>query len=62
MADDAAAFDAARAEAYSTPLDKIDVSLQDRFVTTPSGPSSSAFAARTRSTTALRASLGLIGQ
>ncbi|HEY2750028.1 cytochrome P450 [Phenylobacterium sp.] len=33
MADDAAAFDAARAEAYSTPLDKIDVSLQDRFVT-----------------------------
>src|SRR5512146_2169943 len=33
MADDAATFDAARAEAYSTPLDKIDVSLQDRFVT-----------------------------
>ena len=34
MADDAAAaFDAARAEAYSTPLDRIDVSLQDRFVT-----------------------------
>jgi len=33
MADDAAIFDAARAEAYSTPLDKIDVSLQDRFVT-----------------------------
>ncbi len=33
MADDATAFDAARAEAYATPLDKIDVSLQDRFVT-----------------------------
>jgi cytochrome P450 len=33
MADDAAIFDAARAEAYSTPLEKIDVSLQDRFVT-----------------------------
>jgi cytochrome P450 len=33
MADDASAFDAARAEAYSTPLDKIDVSVQDRFVT-----------------------------
>jgi cytochrome P450 len=33
MADDAAVFDAARAEAYSTPLDRIDVSLQDRFVT-----------------------------
>ncbi|HEY0647962.1 cytochrome P450 [Phenylobacterium sp.] len=33
MADDAAAFDAARAEAYATPLEKIDVSLQDRFVT-----------------------------
>jgi cytochrome P450 len=34
MADDAAAaFDAARAEAYSTPLEKIDVSVQDRFVT-----------------------------
>ncbi len=32
MADDAI-FDAARAEAYSTPLDKIDVSVQDRFVT-----------------------------
>ena len=32
MADDAI-FDAARAEAYSTPLDQIDVSLQDRFVT-----------------------------
>ncbi|HEY1414633.1 MAG TPA: cytochrome P450 [Caulobacteraceae bacterium] len=32
MADDAI-FDAARAEAYSTPLDKIDVSRQDRFVT-----------------------------
>jgi cytochrome P450 len=33
MADDASAFDAARAEAYSTPLEKIDVSVQDRFVT-----------------------------
>src|SRR4030095_3569482 len=33
MAYAAATFDAARAEAYSTPLDKIDVSLQDRFVT-----------------------------
>jgi cytochrome P450 len=33
MADDASIFDAARAEAYSTPLDKIDVSVQDRFVT-----------------------------
>src|SRR5437899_6209194 len=33
MADDATAFDAARAEVYSTPLDRIDVSLQDRFVT-----------------------------
>ncbi|HSV02754.1 MAG TPA: cytochrome P450 [Phenylobacterium sp.] len=32
MADDAATFDAARAEAYSTPIDKIDVSRQDRFV------------------------------
>ena len=32
MADDAI-FDAARAEAYATPLDKIDVSIQDRFVT-----------------------------
>jgi cytochrome P450 len=32
MADDAI-FDAARAEAYSTPLDKIDVSRQDRFET-----------------------------
>ena len=30
MADDVV-FDAARAEAYSTPLDKIDVSLQERF-------------------------------
>ncbi len=30
---DAALFDAARAEAYATPLDRIDVSLQDRFVT-----------------------------
>ncbi|MFI4933236.1 MAG: cytochrome P450 [Caulobacterales bacterium] len=30
MPDDAI-FDAARAEAYSTPLDKIDVSLEDRF-------------------------------
>jgi cytochrome P450 len=33
MADDAAAFDAARAEAYATPLDQIDVSRTDRFVT-----------------------------
>jgi cytochrome P450 len=37
MADDASQFDAAkiaaRAEAYSTPLDQIDVSVQDRFVT-----------------------------
>jgi cytochrome P450 len=33
MADAAALFDAARAEAHSTPLDKIDVSIQDRFVT-----------------------------
>ena len=32
MADDAI-FDAARAEAYSTPLDKIDVSRQERFET-----------------------------
>ncbi len=32
MADDATIFDAARAEAYSTPLDKIDVSIEDRFV------------------------------
>jgi len=32
MADDAATFDAARAEAYSTPIEKIDVSVQDRFV------------------------------
>ena len=32
MADDATIFDAARAEAYSTPLDKIDVSVEDRFV------------------------------
>jgi cytochrome P450 len=32
MADDAV-FDAARAEAYSTPLDKIDPAVQDRFVT-----------------------------
>ncbi|HUO12035.1 MAG TPA: cytochrome P450, partial [Caulobacteraceae bacterium] len=32
MADDAI-FDAARAEAYSTPLDEIDVSRQDRFET-----------------------------
>ena len=31
MADDAATFDAARAEAYSTPLETIDVSLEDRF-------------------------------
>ena len=30
MADDAI-FDAARAEAYSTPLDKIDVSVGERF-------------------------------
>jgi cytochrome P450 len=33
MADDASLFDAARAEAYSTPLDQLDVSVQDRFVT-----------------------------
>jgi cytochrome P450 len=33
MADDSAMFDAARAEAYATPLDKLDVSVQDRFVT-----------------------------
>jgi cytochrome P450 len=33
MADDATIFDAARAEAYSTPLDKIDPSVQERFVT-----------------------------
>ena len=33
MADDASIFDAARAEAYSTPLDKIDPSVQERFVT-----------------------------
>jgi len=34
MADDASkTFDAARAEAYATPLDKLDVSVQDRFVT-----------------------------
>ena len=32
MADDSAIFDAARAEAYSTPLDKIDVALEERFV------------------------------
>ncbi len=32
MADDAATFDAARAEAYSTPLDKLDPSVQERFV------------------------------
>ncbi len=32
MADDSALFDAARAEAYSTPLDKIDVALEERFV------------------------------
>jgi cytochrome P450 len=32
MADDAI-FDAARAEAYATPLDKIDPSVQERFVT-----------------------------
>ncbi len=32
MADDASLFDAARAEAYATPLEKIDVSVQDRFV------------------------------
>ncbi|HWF75803.1 MAG TPA: cytochrome P450 [Caulobacteraceae bacterium] len=31
MADDSAIFDAARAEAYSTPLDKIDVSRGERF-------------------------------
>ncbi len=31
MADDATIFDAARAEAYSTPLDKIDPSVQERF-------------------------------
>src|SRR5580658_9308123 len=33
MADDVSIFAAARAEAYSTPLDKIDPSVQDRFVT-----------------------------
>ena len=34
MADGAVSgLEAARAEAYSTPLDQIDVSLQDRFVT-----------------------------
>ncbi|HEY3799837.1 MAG TPA: cytochrome P450 [Caulobacteraceae bacterium] len=34
MADDAASlFDAARAEAFSMPIDKIDVSFQDRWVT-----------------------------
>src|SRR5580700_8495713 len=34
MADGAiSALEAARAEAYSTPLDQIDVSLGDRFVT-----------------------------
>ncbi|HEY2593898.1 MAG TPA: cytochrome P450, partial [Chloroflexota bacterium] len=33
MADDAATFDAARAEAYSTPLDQIDVSRGERFET-----------------------------
>src|SRR5882757_8347354 len=38
MADDAAMFDAARAEAYATPLDKIDVSVQDRFVTNTMWP------------------------
>src|ERR1700722_8511664 len=32
MADDATIFDAARAEAYSTPIHRIDVSLEDRFV------------------------------
>jgi cytochrome P450 len=32
MADDATIFDAARAEAYSTPLDKLDPSIQERFV------------------------------
>ena len=32
MADDAAIFDSARAEAYATPLDKIDVALEERFV------------------------------
>jgi len=32
MADDSAIFDAARAEAYSTPIDKIDVALEERFV------------------------------
>ena len=31
MADDSAIFDAARAEAYSTPLDKIDVAIEERF-------------------------------
>ena len=38
MPDDASLFDAARAEAYSTPLDKIDVSVQDRFVTNTMWP------------------------
>jgi cytochrome P450 len=33
MADDASSLlDAARVEAYSTPLDKIDVSIEERFV------------------------------
>ena len=32
MADDSGIFDAARAEAYATPLDKIDVSVEERFV------------------------------
>jgi cytochrome P450 len=37
MADDAI-FDAARAEAYSTPLDQIDVSIEDRFAANTVGP------------------------
>jgi cytochrome P450 len=38
MADDASIFDAARAEAYSTPLDKLDPSVQERFVTNTMWP------------------------
>jgi cytochrome P450 len=38
MADDATIFDAARAEAYSMPLDKIDPSVQERFVTNTMWP------------------------
>jgi cytochrome P450 len=39
MADDASSLlDAARVEAYSTPLDKIDVSVEERFVTNTMWP------------------------